>query len=1036
MTASPPLRPTGRTGAVAEAQGITAERQGRLIDRIRGLGRASAVLHLGAHPDDEEGGLIAYLSRRHAARTVYWSATRGEGGQNRRGGERAEALGVVRSWESLEARSLDGGEVLYGPFYDFGFSKSGEDSLRRWGPEAVVREMVRAIRLVQPLVVVSRWSGGASDGHGHHQAVGLAARAAYDAAGDPDQLTELGLPAWQPQKLYRSVAGDWQPGEEGAFGVLVEDYERAGYLRIDTGAVDPVVGLTYQEQAHLAINRHRTQGMGFVPEPGSYFFYYRLEHSWHDVPGRESDLFDGLDASLVGLADSPGPGPGPGDADADADAASLRAGLEQVTRHLDVALDRFRADRPGLCVPSLLAAMTLLRAQAEAAPAGGALQRYLDRRVTEVESAVVACRYLRVECLTDTARITPGQSVVVSVRVWSGDNQQVSVLGVDLQAPCGWRADREPAQVIVAPAALSPERPYRQDFRLVVPALQPPTTPYWLRTERGPYAYRWPDSDASLGRALDQPLVLAVVTLDLDGHRVRVQASAVCREGFVGGSRELVLSVLPPLAVVPRQRQEILPASGAEQSLELDVTVRCLESGGAAATLALVAPAGWRVEPPRVELRLAAGGDTRTLQFRVVVPADAEPAAYELQYDLDSGGRPCGVELNPVRLGAPGASSVADEHNCVSEAFLVRDARVAVHLVQADFVTTLAYAYVRGADEQILSSLSHFGLNTVELTDAQLAYADLSPFAAIVVGPNAYNVRPSLRENAHRLLGYARDGGTLVVQYQTYGYDDAALLPWPASFHQPHDRVTDAQASVQILDPTHSLMSFPNRLTAEDFDGWVHDRGLYFLGDWDRRYVPLLSCHDVGETAREGGLLAASVGRGTYVYAAYSLFRQIPAGVPGAIRLFANLLGLAEVRVRQRAELLAHVELFGYMTEAQRYQAARIVSERWVDAGTHLAVQGEQGREMFVLVDGQVEVLKQSDGVPDRLLHTARAGESLGELTLLADIPRSATLRAATDAVVLIVRDDAFQAWLGEHPDLARRLLAQLAAKIVAKDQR
>ncbi|MGW2587991.1 PIG-L family deacetylase [Streptomyces virginiae] len=181
----------------------------RLIDDIRALGRACVVLHLGAHPDDEEGGMIALLSQRYAARAVYWSATRGEGGGNRRGPEQAEALGLVRTWESLEARAIDGGEVRYGPFYDFGFSKSGADSLRRWGRDAMVRELVRVIRTIQPQVVVSRWSGTELDGHGHHQAVGLAAREAYEAAADPGRFPELGLPSWRASKLYRSVAGDW-----------------------------------------------------------------------------------------------------------------------------------------------------------------------------------------------------------------------------------------------------------------------------------------------------------------------------------------------------------------------------------------------------------------------------------------------------------------------------------------------------------------------------------------------------------------------------------------------------------------------------------------------------------------------------------------------------------------------------------------------------------------------------------------------------------------------------------------------------------
>ena len=237
-----------------------------------------------------------------------------------------------------------------------------------------------------------------------------------------------------------------------------------------------------------------------------------------------------------------------------------------------------------------------------------------------------------------------------------------------------------------------------------------------------------------------------------------------------------------------------------------------------------------------------------------------------------------------------------------------------------------------------------------------------------------------------------------------------------------------------MLEPDHPLLHAPNPITDADFDDWVHDRGLYFLGEWDRRYVPLLASHDLDEEPALGGLLATSVGRGYYVYVAYSLFRQIPAGVPGAIRLFANLLGLADVRVRARAEHLAGVELFSDLSDEERYDAAKIVAERWVDAGTVLAREGERGNEMFILLSGRIEVLKEQAGREPRLLHVAEPGESLGELTLLAGIPRSASLRAATDAVVLAVRADAFVGWLDAQPGFSRRILARLAEKIVAKD--
>jgi LmbE family N-acetylglucosaminyl deacetylase len=1013
---------------VHPAAATSPEQLARRHDSIRALAGANALLHLGAHPDDEDSGMVAYMSRRHAARTVYWSATRGEGSQNRRGPERAEALGIVRTWESLDARRVDGGQVLYGPFYDFGFSKSGEDTLRRWGRDAVVGEAVRAIRSVQPLVVVSRWTGGPTDGHGHHQAIGLIAEEAFDAAADPERYPELGLPPWRAQKLYQSVVGDWQPGEDENFGALIPEHEEAGYLRIDTGEIDPVAELSYQEQAHISINRHRTQGIGFVPEPGPYYYYYRLVRGPRPEAGRESGFFDGLDPLLTGLADTP------------AAAWDVRPRLAAACRAVDDAAYAFRPDRPAVSVPGLVEAWRVLSALVDDvgsspldAAAGDAFHRYLSRRIAEVEEVLAACLQVRVECLSDRARTTPGRDVAVSVRVWGGA-EPVEVDSVELHVPDGWSA--LPGGSADAPAESTHALAHQQTYVVSVPADAEPQSPYWLREERGPYRYAWPDDSPALGQALDAPAVWASVVVRGAGATCTVRAPAVYRSGFPGGFRQLPLSLLPPVALTPRQQREILPLSGGNGEVALDVTVRCIEPGGAQAALSLLAPEGWTVDPPTHRISLGGVGDTVTARFRVVVPADADPGGYTLRYDLAVGGRSYGVELRPVRLGVLGSSAPPDEHTCLLEAHILRPATVAVDLIDSAFIRTLRYGYVRGMDEQILPALARFQLDVAELSDDQLAFADLSAFDAIVVGPNADQVRPAVRRSAARLLDFVGQGGTLVVQHQTYGYDAGGLTPFPVSFHQPHDRVTDPDAPVTFADPGSPLLHQPNEIGPADFDGWVHDRGMYFLGEWDRRYSPVLASADDGEPPREGGLLAASYGRGTYVYAGYSFYRQIPAGVPGAIRLFANLLGLAEVRVQERMARLRALELFSFMTDAQLYAAARTVSERWVDAGGFLAREGERGHEMFILVDGSVEVLRTVPDGKDRLVHVARPGEEIGVLTLLADVPRSASLRAATDVVALVIREDALQEWLHAHPDLARGLMQRLALRLVASTGR
>jgi LmbE family N-acetylglucosaminyl deacetylase len=301
------------------------------------------VLHIGVHPDDEDAGLMAYVSRKYGARMVYWSATRGEAGQNRIGSYSGDALGIYRTWESVTARAIDGGESWYGPFYDFGYCTSGTEAIAKWGWEALVREIVRAIRLAQPQVIVARYTGDAFDGHGQHQAIGAATAVAYDAAADPGRFPELGLPAWPTPKLYHSTDGDWQAGEQHTLGQRRPELEHDGYLRIDTGEHDPIAGMSYQQQASLALNCHQTQALGFVPEHGSYSYYYRLKRTLVATPAREQSLYDGLEPTLIGLASYPGGAP-----------SDCRGTLEAILSSIDAAMCRLRPDDPTAAAGPLL----------------------------------------------------------------------------------------------------------------------------------------------------------------------------------------------------------------------------------------------------------------------------------------------------------------------------------------------------------------------------------------------------------------------------------------------------------------------------------------------------------------------------------------------------------------------------------------------------------------------------------------------------------------------------------------------------------
>jgi LmbE family N-acetylglucosaminyl deacetylase len=997
-----------------------------LITRLRGLGMGGAVLHVGAHPDDEDTGTLVYLSRGLSVRTVYWSATRGEGGQNRLGPEKDEALGIIRTWESLAAREIDGGEVLYGPFFDFGFSKSGEDALSRWGREEMIREIVRAIRVVQPLVVISRWWGGPEDGHGQHQAVGLAVGEAFDAAADPGRFPELddqGLPPWRPQKLYRSMGRDWTPGEDAVFGTILPEHEGGRALRINTGVVDPRSGRTYQELSVRASNLHQSQAMAFLPQRGDFFYYYRLERGLAPEPGTESSFFDGLDPSLTGIVESLG-------------SDRLTKLLAEAGKHAEESV---RALGPGdrrAAGREVLKGLDLMReARAALADEGvedrdrPAIERAMERKVRAYEEAAAGCLGISLECLTEEARVTGGDRVAVTARLWTeGAADDVTFR---VEAPDGWvvhTADASGDSRTEESATVTEAR-----FTVDVPVDAELTSPYWLRQPRGRYRYVWPER-GPLGAPFDPPLLTAVGEISVDGRRLTLSSPAIHRETFAGGYREIPLTVLPPVALAPEEQRRFIPMRSAPRHLELSVTARCLSPRGAAGQLKIEGQERWDVFPRQVAFDFSAEGESQTARFDVTLPADPDAGVFELQLAVESGGIRSGVVLEPVRRTGLGLPGPANESNAMAEVFVVRPAAVSIHVVDAAFVPTLRCGYVRGVEDQVVPALERFGVDVAYLSEEDLAFGDLSRFDTVVVGPNAYLVRPHLREAADRLLEYADAGGTLIVQYQGYGYENGRFAPYPFRFHQPHDRVTLPDAPIEVLQKDHDLLHLPNELSAADFDGWVHDRGLYFFGEWDRRYTPIVASNDPGEDPKEGGLLEASYGRGTYVYCAYSLYRQIPAGVPGAFRLFANLLGLAEARIRERRERARTVPLFSSLTDEQLYPVARLMSERWVDDGQYLCRQGDRGGELYLVLDGEVEVIKES-GEASSVVSVVGAGEAVGDLAVLTDLPRSASLRARGLVKILVMRGEHFRSLLQEHPDLSLRVTRVIAERLAATEE-
>jgi LmbE family N-acetylglucosaminyl deacetylase len=995
-----------------------------LIYQLRGLGRAGTFLHIGAHPDDEDVGLMCYVARKLGIRIVYWSATRGEGGQNQMGSDMHEALGVYRSWESLAVRRVDGGESMFGPFYDFGFSKNGEETLRNWGGrEAVTREVVRAIRAVQPQIVIGRWTGDpAMDGHGHHQAIGSVIREAYSAAGDEAQYPELGnfgLSPWSPSALYFSTGGDWQPGEEGGqFGCKRPELENANHVRIDSGEFDPLAGLTYQEQAWIAFNNHRTQAMGFLPEKESFFYYYSQAYPDPKATGEPSQGFhEKLDPSLSGLATIAGN-----------DDELFFQELSSIEKIAEQCLRQYQSHQAQSAGRDLLGAAARLGQLAGRSSPG--LQAILLRKQRDFETAGARCLGLQLECLSDDSHITPGQQFTATARLWHHGQLSVDALQFELSAPDHWDI-----QACNDPEPHNDGKSVSREFSITVAKTSALTCPYWLQKDRNAYFYHWPESPHA-GQAFDPSLVELKCQIDLGDQSFTLRVPALHREAFPGGYRELPLAVVPPISLQPKKSREFLPEGSDSQLIKLQVSAyNNMEHSGVEGSVKLDIPAGWQITPEQQAIKIDEVGGSESYEFLVTIPSQTPAGVYPIKYVVSSGGRDYDVVVNPVRMGPPGLPRPADESNCIREQIITTPAVNNIHLIDAEFVAGQRYAYIQGAAEDLVASLAHFGLDFHVITDEEMGYIDLSVFDAIVVGPNAYLIRDALRKNAARLPRYVADGGTVIVQHQGYGFQRDEFVPYPFKFSQPHDRVTTESAPVSILAPDLFLFNQPNSIDERDFEGWVHDRGMYFFGEFDHRYTPLLACNDSGESAKTGGLLLSSFGRGNYVYCAYSLWRQIPAGVPGAFRLFANLLAVPASRILERVRFLAKIPLFAFMTEAQLMQVAGIITERWAKQGEYLCREGDQGDEMYIIYRGAVQILKEGNGSREKLIYVAELGEAVGELQVLSQRKRSASMRAQDDLHLLVMQGEDFRALMQKHPSMSERVIHTLVEKLEAAGQ-
>jgi LmbE family N-acetylglucosaminyl deacetylase len=911
MEAIPLPEPSTIPLHIGEDRGYAA-----LEQDLKRLGTTASVLMIVAHPDDEDGALLTYLSRGLGVRVTLLTLTRGEGGQNAMSADSGDALGIIRTQELLKAGEYYGRKQLWGTEADFGFSKTQKEAFEKWSHERVLYDAVLAVRRERPQILVSTFVGGITDGHGHHQVSGEIMQEAFKAAGDPKVFPEQlkdGLEPWQPLAVYSMVpfapvtngkmfdyaTGKWEPAR---FHNYVTDEWTTEVPSADVvlqvGTLDPYLGRSYTQIAREGWGQQKSQNGGANPTLGgpatTRYHLWAVDNAASPKAAdpasptaepKDSSLFHNrrvaVDTSIAGLARLAGP------------AAPAWIGVE--LGKIDAAVKAFAPK--ALADPSVSAAHKLvpiynqaleLREKVAASalePSAKANLLYeLDTRIEQFQTVLKDLLGLDMIAFTthgstiedggfrgssadETPRsVTPGEEFNVRIHA-SSASDEAHVLKTWFESTTGdhpWKADEPISTVNTATTSDA-------IFRLQVPENAEPTQPYFTRpnTEQPYYDLKHPEYRE---RSFAPWPLSAWVEYWFDGVPIRIGqvVQTMARELGPGGVYE-PLVVTPKIGIRVEPEARILPLDGSP--LPVHVTVH--SQGPADGTVELKLPAGWVSEPSgtQANFHFHVGGDSEPMVFQVT-PAPEQTGAFTLEAVAHSGGHDYTTGWR--RVGYQGLQP----YN------LYRAAEMKTRKVDVTLAPGLKVAYVMGTGDTVPEALEALGVEPHLLSVEELTSGDLSAWNVIVIGIRAYSARPELAGAAQRLKQFVENGGTVVVQYQSSTFP----APLPLTMGSTPERVVDESDAVKLLEPENPLLSWPNKITTADFDGWVEERGHSFMNSWDAGYTALTETADPGQDPQRGGLLLAHVGKGTYIYVAYALYRQFPELVPGSYRILANLL--------------------------------------------------------------------------------------------------------------------------------------------------
>ncbi|MFT4032968.1 MAG: PIG-L family deacetylase [Siphonobacter sp.] len=800
---------------------------GEIVLQLKKLNVLGTALHIAAHPDDENTAMLAWLAKGRLVRTGYLSLTRGDGGQNLIGPEQSELMGLIRTYELLGARSIDGAEQFFTPANDFGFSKNTEETLDVWGKDAVLGDVVWRIRKFRPDVIICRFPPDSRAGHGNHSASAALAEEAFKLAGDPTKYPEQlkYVKPWQPKRiLWNTFAFGLNPAQRPAEGSWISE---------DLGQYNPLLASSFTEIAAESRSQHKSQGFGVSKTRG-----VKIEYFVHkDGQLAKKDLFDDVDITWNRVK-----------------------GGKAIQAVIDEAIRTYHPENPASIIPLLVKVYRLVNQLDDA--------YWKEQKKTELTQLLVACAGLWYETNPSQYAVADREAVKITSSIIKRSDAPVTLYGI---RQSGFNRDT------TLTLSLPNNELQRFDWTVKIPDQEPITQPYWLRKpklSKGRYQVDFAPAYYGLPTApedLQTEFLVNIGGLDLElTVPIRYKYTDEVR-----GELYRPFEIRPQVTATPAEKVLVF-ADGKAKTFTVNLKGTSANSSG---TVSLQLPTGWQSEPASISFSFNSKFQEQMVQFQIIPPAQATEGSLNVL-----------VQTGQEKSNR-GIYEIKYQHIPALTVFPIAETKL-VRLNIKNLAKTIGY--IPGAGDEVPAALREMGCQVTMLGDKELN-SDLNHFDAIVVGIRAYNINRSLVHLQPKLMEYVKQGGTMVVQYQVntnLQHIISQLGPYP--FQPSRERVTVEEAPVRFLKPQHPVLNQPNKLTDADFAGWVQERGLYFPDTWDSHYDTIISSNDPGEKPLDGGLLVTPYGKGYYAFTGYAFFRQVPAGVPGAYRLFANLISLGK----------------------------------------------------------------------------------------------------------------------------------------------